>query len=93
MGVQPAVGRTFTREDDEAARPVAVIGDAFWTRKFGRDPGAVGRVIRLDRQPYTIVGVMPRGFVFPTAGRSSITCRRTCLPIAFTPRERRAFAA
>src|SRR5688500_10434498 len=38
LGVQPAIGQAFTREDDEARRPVAVISDALWARKFARDP-------------------------------------------------------
>jgi hypothetical protein len=63
-----ALGRPFTRDEDESARPVAVLSDMLWTRKFARDPAAIGGVILLDRQPFTIVGVMPNGFTFRSAG-------------------------
>ena len=66
--MRPALGRPFTREDDEAGRLVAVLSDALWERTFARDPAAIGRPILLDRQPFTIVGVMPRGFTFPQRG-------------------------
>ena len=66
--MQPSLGHSFTREDDEAGRPVAVLSDALWARLFARDPAAIGRPILLDRRPFTIVGVMPRGFTFPQRG-------------------------
>jgi putative ABC transport system permease protein len=94
LGVTPAVGNTFTREDEEAARPVAVISDALWVRKFARDPAAIGRAILLDRQPYTIVGIMPRNFTFPNRGplMNNIPAD-VYLPISFTPRERAGFGS
>jgi len=94
LGVQPALGRPFTREDDEAARPVAVLSDRLWTRKFARDPAAIGRAILLDRRPFTIVGVMPSGFVFPQRGLlSNNVPADVYVPIAFTPADRRAFGS
>jgi putative ABC transport system permease protein len=94
LGVQPALGRSFTREDDEARRPVAVLSDALWARRFGRDPAAIGRAIVLDRFPYTIVGVMPRGFTFPQRGPLINNVPADLyLPIAFTANQRRAFGA
>jgi putative ABC transport system permease protein len=94
LGVRPALGRPFTREDDESARPVAVLGDALWTRKFARDPAAIGRAILLDRQPYTIVGVMPNGFTFPQRGLLiNNVPADVYVPIAFTPSERRGFGS
>jgi len=94
IGVRPAVGQAFTREEDESGRPVAVISDALWARKFGRDPGALGRAIMLDRQAFTIVGVMPRGFVFPNRGPllNNIPAD-VYLPISFTAGERGAFGS
>lgn len=63
LGVPPALGRTFRPEDDvpNAAR-VAIIGDGLWKRRFGADPGVVGRVIPLSGEPHEIIGVMPDTF-------------------------------
>jgi len=94
LGVRPALGRAFTREDDESVRPVAVLSDAFWARKFARDPAALGRAILLDRQPFTIVGVMPDGFTFPQRGLLiNNVPADVYVPIGFTPRERRGFGS
>ena len=94
LGVAPAIGTAFTREDDEGARPVAVISDALWVRKFGRDPAAIGRAISLDRRPYTIVGIMPKTFTFPNRGpHMNNKPADVYLPISFTPRERGGFGS
>ena len=94
LGVQPALGTGYTREDDEGGKPVAVISDALWRRKFSQDLGVIGRAIVLDRQPYTIVGVMPRAVVFPHPGpRMNKTPADVYLPISFTPGERVAFGS
>jgi putative ABC transport system permease protein len=62
----PALGRVFGEGDDKPdAPPVAVVTDAFWRAQLNADPAVVGRALRLDGTPYTIVGVMPRGFEFP----------------------------
>ncbi len=66
LGVAPIIGRTFTAaEDDPGAAKVIVIGYELWQQRFGGSPGAIGSVLRLDEQPYTVVGVMPAGFEFP----------------------------
>jgi putative ABC transport system permease protein len=92
--VRPALGHPFTPEDDQARRPVAVLSDALWERTFGRDPAAIGRSILLDRQPFTIVGVMPRGFTFPQRGPIlNNVPADVYVPIAFTANERRAFGS
>jgi macrolide transport system ATP-binding/permease protein len=60
--LRPAVGRWFTEaEDARNAPPVAVIGHRAWTTRFASDPGVVGRIIRIDGVPVTIVGVGPAG--------------------------------
>src|SRR5277367_4468309 len=65
LGVQPAIGRPFTAEEDAAKRKVVVLSYALWQRRFGGDPGIVGRSILMDDEATTVVGVMPRGFFFP----------------------------
>lgn len=65
LGVEPMLGRVFSAQEENARQPVAVISYALWTNRFHRDPQVVGSSIVLDRRPYTVIGVMPRGFEFP----------------------------
>ncbi|HEY9231924.1 MAG TPA: ABC transporter permease, partial [Blastocatellia bacterium] len=66
LGVQPALGRNFSEEEDVKGGPrTALIADGLWRSAFGADPGIVGREIQINAQPYTVIGVMPRGFNFP----------------------------
>jgi putative ABC transport system permease protein len=68
FGVAPARGRDFAATDDRAsAARVVILSDALWKRRFGADPAIIGRSIRLDDDAYTVVGVMPPGFVAATA--------------------------
>ena len=65
LGVKPILGRTFSPQeygDAEGAYPVAVIGEKLWNRRFQRDPGVLGRTIRVNRRELTIVGVAPAEF-------------------------------
>jgi predicted permease len=63
LGISPQMGREFSRAEDVAGGPpVAVLGYAFWQRALGGDPSALGRAIALRGEPYTVVGIMPRGF-------------------------------
>jgi putative ABC transport system permease protein len=65
LGVPPALGRTFVPEDFQAGKDhVVVLSDRLWKRRFNRDRGVIGQQILLDREPYTIVGVMPPKFRF-----------------------------
>lgn len=60
LGVQPLAGRLLGREDEVAGRErVLVVSDSFWRSKFNRDETVLGRTIRLNGQPYTVVGVAP----------------------------------
>jgi predicted permease len=64
--IPPALGRVLTDEDEKpGAASALVIGFDEWQRRFGGDPGILGRTLRLDDTVYTIVGVMPQGFGFP----------------------------
>ena len=66
VGVKPILGRGLQREDDVAnARSVAVLNYNTWVRRFGSDPGIVGKTMTLDGRPTEIVGVMSRGFDVP----------------------------
>jgi predicted permease len=64
LGVKPAMGRFFHQEDDlqPGASPYAVLSYGSWQARFGADPGIVGKTIRINRLPYTVLGVAPEGF-------------------------------
>jgi predicted permease len=79
LGVGPALGRSFTAEEETPGRDHAVIlSDALWRTRFGADPAVVGRAIRLDGQLWQVVGVMPRGFAYGDGGQ-------LWTPLAFEP--------
>ncbi|MEZ5316594.1 MAG: ABC transporter permease [Vicinamibacterales bacterium] len=67
LGVAPQLGPGFPRDEPYFARQplVAVISDRLWRTRYGADPAMIGRQIRLDDTPYTVVGVMPPGFDYP----------------------------
>ena len=66
LNIRPVLGRFFTAEEDKPEAPgVAVLTYAAWQRRFGGSRDVLGRVITLDAQPYTVIGVLPSGFVFP----------------------------
>jgi len=68
LGVPAALGRVFLASDDTPkANRTIILTDGLWKRRFGGDPGIVGRTLRFDAQLYTIIGVMPRSFEFPSA--------------------------
>jgi putative ABC transport system permease protein len=63
LGIQAVAGRTFLPEEDRMHGPaVALLSHAFWQRRFGADPAAIGRDVLLDGQKYRIVGVLPQTF-------------------------------
>ena len=64
LGISAAEGRVFRPEEDQVPQrnPVVVLSDGLWTRRFGGDPGLIGRAIELDGKAFTVVGVMPRWF-------------------------------
>lgn len=67
-GVSPIVGRGITLVDTrEGAPSVALLGHAFWMQEFGGDRAVLGRAIRIQNEPFTIVGVLPAGFYSQTA--------------------------
>lgn len=64
LGVAPAVGRSFSTEEEKGHGRVVMLSDGLWRRQFGADPAVVNRTIQLDGESYTVIGVMPAGFQF-----------------------------
>jgi predicted permease len=65
LGVPPALGRWFSREDDTPGTPDTVLlSHGYWQRRFGGDPAIAGRTITIDARPRTVIGVMPASFSF-----------------------------
>lgn len=66
VGVQPAAGRRFTAEDEQPGRPpVVVLSHTGWRRLFAGRSEAIGSALTVNREPHTVIGVMPAGFEFP----------------------------
>src|SRR5438067_1001505 len=83
LRVSAIAGRTFLPEDGTLGRDrVAVLSRAFWERHYGGAPDAIGRLIQLDAQPYTIVGVMSADFDFPPGGGVDVWT-----PLSFDPND------
>ena len=67
LRTNPALGRPFTAEEEQIGREaVAILSDGLWARRFGRDPGVIGRTILLNGEPHEIVGIMPAAFAYPS---------------------------
>jgi len=63
LRVAPVAGRSFTPQDDAPdAPPVVMVSHGFWQRRFGADPGIVGRTLTLNGEPHEVIGVLPAGF-------------------------------
>ncbi len=66
LGVQPALGRNFTREEDTPNGPkAAILGHGLWQSRFGGDADVLGRTITLNEQSYAVVGILPARFQYP----------------------------
>jgi putative ABC transport system permease protein len=78
LGAIPQIGRLYSPRDFAPGfAPVAVISDGLWRRAYGADPNVLGRTIRIDGDPITIIGVLPRGFRHPgptTSGDAEVFC-------------------
>jgi predicted permease len=83
LRIAPALGRTFVDADGEVGNENRVVlSYALWQSAFGGDPSAIGRDLRLDGTPYTVIGVMPKGFYFLNP---DVMLWR---PLAFTPQQK-----
>jgi predicted permease len=87
LGARPALGRTFTPDDEKGAGSVAVLSHAFWQSRFGGDRSVIGRRLVVDGVQLTVVGVMPREFEFPAAG---VDIWRPVTEEHYDPTERRS---
>jgi predicted permease len=84
IGMQPALGRAFSKDEfTRSAAPVAILSQALWISQFGGDRSAIGKSIRLDGHPYTIVGVMPASFEVA----EQTEWAQVLLPLEFTPEQ------
>ena len=71
LGVRASIGRGIVPGDaDEQSERMVVLGDGLWRRSFGADPNIVGQTISLDKNPHTVIGIMPPEFNFPYGGVS-----------------------
>ena len=84
LGAQAVQGRLFLPEETEApiAR-VAVVSHGLWQRRFGSDPQLLGRGILIDQEPWTVIGILPKGFRFPDWG--GLTDPDVYLPVSLEP--------
>jgi putative ABC transport system permease protein len=74
LGVKPRLGRTFTaQEERRGAGGVLILSHGFWKRRFGADPGMLGRILTLSGKNYTVVGVLPSDFPFREHGSAGWT--------------------
>jgi putative ABC transport system permease protein len=74
LAVRPVLGRAFTPDDERPGAPrVAVVGDGFWRERLGGREDAIGRTLRINDEPTTIVGVMPAGVEYPDKASLWIT--------------------
>lgn len=62
LGLEPVVGRLFGLMEEESGEPLVVLGERFWTRRFGADRAVVGTTVLVDGRPYRIVGIAREGF-------------------------------
>ena len=86
LGVAPQLGRVFTADEDEHHQQVAVLSYATWNSRFHADPQIIGSKVLLDRKPYIVIGVMPRGFEFPLIP-GQLNRAELWVPMSFRPDE------
>ena len=88
LGVQPAIGRGFTADEDRAAGSLAVVlSHGLWQARFGGRRDAVGETITIDDNPVQVVGVMPEGFDYPSEAT------RVWMPLRLSDEDRRRYGS
>ena len=86
LGVSPLMGRSFTQQEAEGGQQVAVLSYQMWHSRFHGDMHILGQKIQLNRRPYEIIGVMPRGFEFPLVP-GQLNRSELWVPLSFTQAE------
>ena len=87
LGIGPFIGRAFSlAEDEPGGAKVVILSYEFWQRHFGGGAETIGAVVRLNEQPYTVIGIMPAGFEFPFTAASVGEPPALWVPMAFTPK-------
>jgi putative ABC transport system permease protein len=92
LGVAPLMGRTFTQQEDMQHEQVTVLSYGTWKSRFNGNLNILGTKILLDRKPYAVIGVMPRGFEFPLIP-GQMDQSRLWVPLSPTPDELKEAAA
>ena len=88
LRTQPMAGRVFSSEEDSSGHgKVVVISHSFWQSHFAADPNAIGQTISLNSEPYTVVGIMPAKFAFPTSSDPKFQTQMWT-PLAWTDKDR-----
>ncbi len=92
LGVNPQMGRFFTGDEVEHQQQVVVLSYGTWVTRFHSDAQILGTKILLDRKPYVVIGVMPRGFEFPVIP-GQLNRAELWVPMSFTEQELAPVAA
>ena len=88
LRTQPMAGRVFSSEEDSSGHGnVVVISHSFWQSHLGANPNVIGQTISLNSEPYTILGIMPAKFAFPTSSDPKFQIQMWT-PIAWTDKDR-----
>jgi putative ABC transport system permease protein len=88
LGVEPVLGRTFETTDENGIRAdVVILSHGAWERRFGAAADAIGKTVRIDRHPVTVVGVMPPDFSYPSPEVEM------WVPVVFTPAEQKTMGS
>src|SRR3954451_22990840 len=84
LGVRPILGRNFVPDEDKPGTKVALLNESLWRRRFGSDPGVIGRSLALNGESYTVVGVLPNTVRLPAFGNWR---DQVWVPLAFPAEE------
>jgi predicted permease len=86
LGVSPELGRGFTQEEERyGSGNVVVLSHALWEHQYSSDSNILGRTVKLDEKPFTVIGVMPASFRFPFDGAPLSEMADLWVPLAFAP--------